>query len=256
MKLNLQKPIAFFDLETTGTNVVNDRIVEIAILKILPNGNRESKVYRVNPGISIPESVTQIHGISNEDVADKPYFKEIAHTIADFIAGCDLAGYNSNLFDIPVLAEEFIRAEVSIDLKKHRFVDVQVIFHKMEQRTLSAAYQFYCQKSLENAHSAMADTLATFEVLEAQLDRYPDLKNDIDYLSKFSSYHNFADFAGRFIYNQHKEELFNFGKHKGKKVSDVLKREPGYYQWMMDGDFPAYTKKLLTEIKLRELKVS
>ncbi len=251
MNINLKKPIAFFDLETTGTNIVSDRIVEIGILKIHVNGNTESKVLRINPEIQIPESVIQIHGISNEDVKDKPSFKEVARSIADFISGCDLAGYNSNLFDIPLLAEEFIRAGVTIDLKKHRFVDVQVIFHKMEQRTLAAAYKYYCDKQLVKAHSALADAEATYEVLKSQLDRYPDLQNDIDYLSKFSTYHNYVDFAGRIIYNQKNEELFNFGKHKGKKISEVLKREPAYYQWMMEGDFPAYTKKILTEIKLR-----
>jgi DNA polymerase III subunit epsilon len=253
MKLNLKKPIVFFDLETTGVNVVSDRIVEIALLKVHPNGNNESKTMRINPGVPIPQAAWQIHGIKDEDVADKPGFKEVAHDISTFIAGCDLAGYNSNLFDIPLLAEEFLRAGVDIDLKKNRRIDVQVIFHKMEQRTLSAAYQFFCQKDLIKAHSAEADAIATYEILEAQLDRYSNLQNDMEYLSNFSSHFNYVDFAGRLIYNSKKEEVFNFGKHKGKTVEEVLKTEPSYYAWMMEGDFPLYTKKVLTEIKLRKL---
>jgi len=254
MELNLKKPIVFFDLETTGISIVTDRIVEIAVLKVHPNGNSESKCLRVNPEMPIPQAAWQIHGIKDEDVADKPIFKEIAHQIANFIEGCDLAGYNSNLFDIPLLAEEFLRAGVDVDLKRNRRVDVQVIFHKMEQRTLSAAYQFFCSKDLKNAHSAEADTFATYEILKAQLERYPNLQNDIEFLSNFSAHFNYVDFAGRLIYNSKKEEVFNFGKHKGKTVEEVLETEPSYYAWMMDGDFPLYTKKKLTEIRLRKLK--
>ncbi|MCF8370882.1 MAG: 3'-5' exonuclease [Bacteroidales bacterium] len=252
MDLNLKKPLAFFDLETTGINIVSDRIVEISILKVHPNGNQETKTYRVNPTVPIPDKVSKIHGIYDQDVADKPPFKDIAREIAAFLDGCDLAGYNSNMFDVPLLAEEFIRAEVDFDMKKRRLVDVQVIFHKMEQRTLGAAYQFFCGKSLENAHSAEADTTATFEVLKAQLDRYENLQNDMDYLAGFSSHNKNADFAGRIVFNSKGEEIINFGKHKGKKVEEVFEKEPSYYNWMMEGDFPLYTKKVLTSIKLRK----
>ena len=199
----------------------------------------------------IPPESTAIHGITDEDVKDCPTFKEIAKSLAAQIEGCDLAGYNSNRFDIPLLAEEFLRAGVDIDLNKRKFVDVQTIFHKMEQRTLAAAYKFYCDKSLENAHTAEADTMATYEVLKAQLDRYPELQNDIDFLSKYSSYTNNVDFAGRMVYNDKGEEIINFGKHKGRLVEEVLKTDLGYYEWMMKGDFPLNTKKKLTEIKLR-----
>jgi DNA polymerase III subunit epsilon len=253
MELKLSKPIVFFDLETTGINVVHDRIVEISVLKIHPSGNQESKTMRVNPTIPIPAKVSKIHGIFDKDVADMPAFKEIARTIADFIEGSDLAGYNSNMFDVPLLAEEFLRAGLDVEMKKRRFIDVQVIFHKMEQRTLGAAYKFYCGKSLESAHSAEADTIATYEVLKSQLDRYENLENDMDFLSKFATHHKHADFLGRIVLNSNNEEVFNFGKHKGKKVADVLDREPSYYGWMMDGDFPLYTKKVLTEIRLRKL---
>ncbi len=254
MELNLKKPIVFFDLETTGVNVVHDRIVEISVVKIHPNGNQETKTLKVNPTIPIPAKVSKIHGIYDADVKDKPTFKDIAHSIAEFIEGCDMAGYNSNMFDVPLLAEEFLRAEVDIDMKKRRFVDVQVIFHKMEQRTLSAAYKFYCGKTLEAAHSAEADAVATYEVLKSQLDKYDNLENDIEFLSKFATHHKNADFLGRIVLNSHDEEVFNFGKHKGKKVEDVLEREPSYFNWMIDGDFPLYTKKVLTEIRLRKLK--
>lgn len=199
----------------------------------------------------IPPESTAIHGITDEDVKDCPTFKEIAKSLATQIEGCDLAGYNSNRFDIPLLAEEFLRAGVDIDLNRRKFIDVQTIFHKMEQRTLSAAYKFYCDKSLENAHTAEADTMATYEVLKAQLDRYPELQNDIDFLSKYSSYTNNVDFAGRMVYNDKGEEIINFGKHKGRLVEEVLKTDLGYYEWMMKGDFPLNTKKKLTEIKLR-----
>jgi DNA polymerase III subunit epsilon len=251
---DLKRPIAFFDLETTGTNVGRDRIVEIAVLKIFPDGNRESRTWIVNPTIPIPEHVSKIHGFYDKDVADKPPFREIARTVYSFIEGCDLAGYNSNLFDIPLLAEEFIRAGVEIDFQKRNFIDVQVIFHKMEQRTLSAAYQFYCGKELKGAHSALTDAEATFEVLMSQLEKYNDLPKEIEALAKFSTYNRFADFAGRILMNAKGEEVFNFGKFKGEKVVDVLEKEPGYFNWMMEGDFPEYTKKILTEIRLRKLK--
>ena len=250
MELNLKNPIVFFDLETTGINMIADRIVEISILKVNPNGTEECKTRRINPGMPIPPQSTAIHGITDEDVKDCPTFKEIAKSLAAMIEGCDLAGYNSNRFDIPMLVEEFLRAGVEIDLNKRKFVDVQTIFHKMEQRTLSAAYKFYCDKDLENAHSSEADTLATYEVLKAQLDRYPNLQNDIRFLSGFSSFTNNVDFAGRMIYDKDDEILFNFGKYKGQKVKDVFEKDPSYYSWMMNGEFPLNTKKILTEIKL------
>lgn len=251
MKLALKNPIVFFDLETTGTNIVSDRIVEIAYLKIYPNGNEESKRYLVNPEIPIPQEVTAIHGISDEDVKNEPVFKELAKIIAKDIEGCDLAGYNSVRFDLPLLAEEFLRANVDIDLAKRKMIDVQVIFHKMEQRTLSAAYKFYCNSELTNAHTAEADTRATYEVLKAQLDRYDNLKNDVAFLADFSAQHKNADLAGRIIFNDKNEEVFNFGKYKGRRVEDVLNEDMGYYGWIMNGDFSLYTKKVLTEVKLR-----
>ena len=251
MQLNLKNPLVFFDLETTGINIVKDRIVEISFVKVHPNGKEESKTRRINPEMPIPPESTAIHGITDEDVKDCPTFKEIAKSLAAQIEGCDLAGYNSNRFDLPLLAEEFLRAGVDIDLNKRKFVDVQTIFHKMEQRTLAAAYKFYCDKSLENAHTAEADTMATYEVLKAQLDRYPELQNDINFLSQYSSYGNNVDFAGRMVYNDKGEEVINFGKYKGRLVEEVLKNDPGYYSWIMNGDFPLNTKKMLTEIKLR-----
>jgi len=251
MNLNLKKPIIFFDLETTGINIVSDRIVEISYLKVSPNGMEESKTIRINPECPIPEQASAIHGIYDDDVANCPTFKQVAKLIATDFESCDLAGYNSNRFDIPLLAEEFLRADVDIDLKKHNFIDVQVIFHKMEQRTLSAAYKFYCDKILEDTHSSAADTQATYEVLKAQLDRYPTLQNNIEFLSKYTSFNENADFAGRIIYNEKNEEVFNFGKYKGQKVEDVLSKDIGYYGWMMQGDFPLYTKKVLTNIKIR-----
>jgi len=250
MKLALKNPLAFFDLETTGLDISKDRIVEIAILKIDPGGKRDSLRMLINPTIPIDPKATAIHGIRNEDVEDAPTFAQIARNLAHFIEGCDLAGYNCNRFDIPMLAEEFLRTNVDIDLKKRKVVDIQVIFHKMEQRTLAAAYKFYCDRNLENAHTAEADTLATFEILEAQIDRY-GLKNDIDFLSGFTSWSRFVDYAGRIIYDDDKDEIFNFGKYKGQKVTDVLQKDPSYYSWIMNGDFPLYTKKVLTEIKIR-----
>lgn len=251
MKLKLKNPIVFFDLETTGINVASDRIVEISYLKIFPNGNEESKTMRVNPTIPIPAKATEIHGITDEDVKDEPTFNVLAKNIAKVLEGCDIAGYSSNKFDIPLLAEEMLRAEVDIDLKKRKFVDVQVIFLKKEPRTLGAAYEFYCNKQLNNAHSAEADTRATYEVLQSQLEKYPDLENDIDKLSEFSSHNQNADFAGRIIYDEKGVERFNFGKYKGLTVEEVFEKDPAYYGWMMNNDFPLYTKKVLTNIKLR-----
>lgn len=253
MKLNLKNPIIFFDLETTGTNINIDRIVEICYLKVYPNGNEEAKTMRINPNVHIPEASSAIHGIYDEDVKDCPLFKEVAQKIANDFEGCDIAGFNSNRFDVPVLAEEFLRAGVDIDLSKRKFVDVQVIFYKMEQRTLSAAYRFYCDKNLEDAHTAEADTRATYEVLKAQLDRYPELQNDIAFLADYSSFTKNVDFAGRMIYNEDGVEVFNFGKYKGQPVGDVLRRDSGYYGWIMSNDFTLNTKAVLTKIRLREL---
>ncbi len=253
MKLNLKNPLVFFDLETTGTNINTDRIVEICYLKVYPNGNEESKTMRINPEMHIPEGASAIHGIYDADVADCPTFKDVAKKIAADIEGCDLAGFNSNRFDIPVLVEEFLRAGVDLDLMKRKFVDVQVIYHKLEQRTLSAAYKFYCNKNLEDAHTAEADTRATYEVLKAQLDHYPDvLENDIAFLSNYSSFNKNVDFAGRIVYNEQGIEVFNFGKYKGVSVAEVLKKDLGYYGWIMQGDFTLNTKNVLTKIRLRE----
>jgi DNA polymerase-3 subunit epsilon len=251
MQLNLKNPLIIFDLETTGMNIASDRIVEISYLKVTPNGKEECKTLRLNPEMPIPPQSTEIHGISDADVADCPTFVEVAKNLAKDIEGCDLAGYNSNRFDIPLLAEEFIRADVDIDLMKRKFIDVQTIFYKKEPRTLSAAFKFYCDGDLENAHSAEADTRATYEVLKAQLDRYEDLENDVNYLSKFSSFNRNADFAGRIVLDDNDEEVFNFGKYKGQKVADVLKRDPGYYGWMLQGDFTLHTKKVITNVKLK-----
>jgi len=239
------------DLETTGINVSSDRIVEISVLKINPNGKEEWMTSRVNPEMPIPPKSTAIHGITDKDVADAPTFKEIAKNLTVFLEGSDLAGFNAIKFDIPVLAEEFLRVNIDFNFRKRKYVDPQVIFHKKEQRTLSAAYLFYCNRELENAHSSKADTEATFEVLKAQLDRYNDLENDVEKLAGYSSFNNIADFAGRIIFDENGIEIFNFGKHKGKPVEIVFRDEPSYYSWMMNGDFPLYTKKILTEIKLR-----
>ena len=251
MELNLKNPILFFDIESTGLNVATDRIVEISAVKVHPNGDTEIKTRRINPTIPISPEAKAVHGISNEDVKDCPTFKQIAKSLAQWMTGCDIAGYNSTKFDIPLLAEEFLRAEINdFDFRKRKLVDVQTIFHKMEQRTLSAAYKFYCQKDLENAHSAEADTLATYEILKAQLDRYPELKNDVAFLSEFSTKNKNADYAGRIVYNDKDVPVFNFGKHRGVPVKDVLAKEPSYYSWMMNGDFTLDTKKVLTEIHL------
>lgn len=254
MKLELRNPIIFFDLETTGINVAADRIVELSYLKIDLNGNELSRTIRVNPGIPIPEKASSIHGITDADVKDSPTFNEVARTVAQEFEGCDLAGYNSVRFDIPLLAEEFLRAGVDIDLQKRKFVDVQIIFMKMEPRTLGAALKFYCGKELTDAHSAEADTRATYEILQSQLDRYSNLQNDIAWLAEFSAHNRNVDFAGRIILDDKDVEVFNFGKYKGRAVTDVLAQDPGYYGWMMQGDFPLYTKKVLTAIKLRALK--
>jgi len=256
MKLKLSKPIVFFDLETTGINITKDRIVEIAILKVFPNGNEESKRWLVNPEIEIPKEASDIHGITNEQVVTEPTFKELASQITEMIKGCDLAGFNSNRFDIPLLAEEMLRADIDFDMKNRSAVDVQVIFHKKEQRTLGAAYKFYCQKDLEDAHTAMADTVATYEVLKAQLDKYDDLENNVEFLEKYSHHKKNADFANMIVFDKDDEECFNFGKHRGKKVLEVLDKEPGYYAWIQNADFPRYTKKVLTAIKLRSLNTN
>lgn len=251
MQLNLKRPLVVFDLETTGINISNDRIVEICTIKVFPDGTEEVKTQRFNPQIPIPKEVTAIHGITNEDVKDEPIFADKARELNEYLMGCDFAGFNSNKFDFPMLVEEFLRAKVDFDPEDRKFIDVQRIFHVMEQRNLVAAYKFYCDKVLEKAHSAEADTSATLEVLKAQLQRYDNLKNDIEFLHSFSGQTNFVDLAGRMIYDAKGREVFNFGKHKGKSVSDVLKAEPAYYEWIMQNDFPLDTKRRLTQIRLR-----
>ena len=252
MKIQLKRPLVFLDLETTGLNVATDRIVEICVLKLNLDGTQDIKTRRLNPTIPISPQAQAIHGISNEDVAHEPTFKEIAKSLAQWMEGCDIAGYNSTKFDVPMLAEEFLRAGVEYDFRKRKLIDVQNIFHKMEQRTLKAAYKFYCDKELEDAHSAEADTIATKEVLECQLERYPDdLQNDIAFLAEFSTRTEFLDYAGRIALNDDNLPVFNFGKHRGKPVAEILKTEPSYYDWMMRGDFTLDTKKVLTEIKLQ-----
>jgi DNA polymerase-3 subunit epsilon len=264
MLLKLKNPVVVLDLETTGMNIVTDRIVEIALLKINIDGSEEEKLMLINPEMPIPPEVSQIHGITDDDVKDKPAFREVAKTLAKFIEGCDLCGFNSNRFDIPLLAEEFLRADIDIDLKKHKFIDVQAIFHKMEKRTLAAAYKFYCNRELVDAHSAMADTKATYEVLKAQLDMYKGAEfedgkgvktipivNDVEKLSEFSAYDQNVDFVGRIVYDENGVEVFNFGKNKGMPVEKVLREQPGYFGWMLDSEFPLYTKKVLTRIRLR-----
>lgn len=248
--LALQRPICFFDLETTGVHVAKDRIVEIAILKIFPNGNKESKTWLVNPEMKIPKEVIAVHGITDEKVANEPTFKQLAPEIYALIKDSDLGGFNSDRFDIPLLAEEMLRAGIDFDMKNRRSVDVQTIFHKMEKRTLSAAYKFYCDKELVNAHAAAADTLATYEVLLAQIEKYPELENNISALSEFSTRKKSLDFAGFIIEDKNGEAVFSFGKHKFKKVAQVLEDEPGYYSWIMQADFPLYTKKVLTQIRV------
>ena len=254
MKLNLKRPIVFFDLGTTGVDTAKDRIVEISMVKVMPDGEEIVRTRLINPQMHIPEDATAVHGITDEDVKDQPTFAQIAKSLSQFIEGCDFGGFNSNRFDLPMLVEEFLRAGVDVDFKNRKFIDVQNIFHKMEQRTLVAAYKFYCSKDLTDAHSAEADTRATYEVLKAQLDRYSELQNDVAALAEFSSRGETVDYAGRIVYNDKGEEVFNFGKYKGVKVSEVFQREPSYYDWMMNGDFPLYTKKVITEIRLREKK--
>ena len=251
MKLNLKRPIVFFDLETTGVDTSKDRIVEISMIKVMPDGSKDVKTRRINPEMPIPAEATAVHGITDEDVKNEPTFRQLAKSLAQFIQGCDFGGFNSNRFDLPVLVEEFLRAGVDVDLKRRKFVDVQNIFHKKEQRTLVAAYKFYCDKDLTDAHSAAADTMATYEVLCAQLDRYDDLENDTDFLAEYSEREKVVDYAGRIIYNDKGEEVFGFGKYRGQKVEEVFRREPSYYAWMMEGDFPLYTKKVITEIRMR-----
>lgn len=248
MELNIKNPIVFFDLETTGLNIATDRIVEISYLKVWPNGKEESKTRRINPEMPIPAISTAVHGITDADVASCPTFKEVAKTIAADFKGCDLAGYNSSRFDVPLLVEEMLRAGVDFDISRRKQIDVQTIFHKMEQRTLSAAYRFYCEKELDNAHSAEADTRATYEVLKSQLDRYSNLPNDMGALAEFTTYNNNIDLAGRIIKDEQGRAVFNFGKHKGKLVFDVFATDFGFYDWMQKGEFTLNTKKVLTEL--------
>jgi DNA polymerase-3 subunit epsilon len=264
MKLNLKRPLAFFDLEATGISIGVDRIVEISVIKLHPDGSEEVKTWRVHPEMPIPIESSLIHGIYDEDIKDEPTFKAIAPSVAEFLDNSDLAGFNSNKFDIPMLMEEFLRVEVLFDLDNRHFVDVQNIFHQMEQRTLKAAYQFYCKKDIINAHSAEADTRATMEVLLAQIERYENKEwedkkgnksipvvNHVEGLHKFTNLNRPVDFAGRMAFNDKDEEVFNFGKHKGKRVEDVFNLEPSYYSWMMNGDFPLYTKRKLEQIYKR-----
>ena len=271
MELNLTKPVVFFDLETTGTSVTNDRIVEICLLKVFPDGREQEKTYRVNPGIPIPPAATAVHHITDDDVRDKPTFPQIAREVEAFFEGCDIAGFNSNRFDVPMLAEEFLRAGIDVDFSKPRFIDVQVIYHKMEQRTLSAAYKFYCGKNLDDAHSATGDTRATYEVLKAQLDRYEGVEytsptgavsvpvvNDVPALSQFTANTQWADLVGHIGYDKMHREIFNFGKYKGKTLEEVFGMEPAYYDWMMKADFPLSTKALINEVwkRMRDKKLN
>jgi DNA polymerase-3 subunit epsilon len=251
MELKLHKPICFFDLETTGINVSKDRIVEISILKINPNQSQENKTWRVNPQIPIPIESSLIHGIYDKDIEDAAVFKEIAPQILEMIKDSDLAGYNSNRFDIPLLAEELLRNGFEFDIKKHRPIDVQAIFHKMEPRTLSAAYKFYCNNELENAHSASADTYATYEVLKSQLEKYEEIQNDIKFLHEFTTQNKNADLAGFVGLDKDEDEIFNFGKYKGKKLKVIFQTDLGYYSWLMNADFPLYSKKIFTRAKLK-----
>ncbi len=267
MKLNLKKSLVFFDIESTGLNISKDRIVEISILKVNPNGSEDTKTIRINPEIPLSKEAAKITGIKDSDLVDMPKFKQVAKEIAKFIEGCDLSGFNSTRFDIPILAEEFLRVGIDFDMKKHNHIDVQTIFHKMEKRTLTAAYKFYCDKDLENAHSAEADTIATYEVLKSQLDRYAEVEfkdndgnistpiiNDIKALAEFSSHNRNADLVGHIIFNKEGQEIFNFGKNKGVLVEDVFTRQPQYYSWIINSDFPEYTKKVCTQIKFRMKK--
>lgn len=252
MKLNLSRPIVFFDIEATGLNIATDRIVELSYIKVYPDGHEESQTLRFNPGIPISAEASAVNGIKDEDVAGCPSFKEKAADLALIFSECDIAGFNSNYFDIPLLVEEFIRAGINFDIGKCRFVDVQNIYHKMEKRTLAAAYKFYCDKDLENAHTAQADTRATYEVLQSQLDLYgKELKNDIAFLADFSRRNRNVDLAGRIVLNEQGVETINFGKYKGQAVADVIRREPGYFSWIMQGDFPQNTKQEFMRLKLK-----
>ena len=252
MKLNLKRPIIFFDLETTGTDTSRDRIVEISMVKIAPDGEKTIKTRRINPQMPIPAQATEIHHISDEDVKDCPTFKQIAKSLKEFMEGCDFGGFNSNRFDLPLLVEEFLRAEVDVDFRRRRYIDVQNIFHKKEERTLVAAYRFYCNKDLDAAHSAEADTLATYEVLKGQLDRYagdPRIENNIDKLAKFSTKQRTVDYAGRLILNDKDEPVISFGKHKGKTAREVYFSEPSYFAWIDNGDFTLDTKRQFAKLK-------
>lgn len=251
MKLNLTRPIIFFDLETTGTNVTKDRIVEISLIKVMPDGSDSTHTTLVNPGMPIPPESTAVHHITDEMVANQRSFKEIAESLYRFFDGCDIAGFNSNKFDLPMLCEEFGRAGLAFDLSQKNLIDVQNIFHKKEPRTLSAAYKFYCGENLENAHSAAADTRATYEVMKAQLDKYDDLANDMESLAKFSQMNNAVDLMARLVYDENGREVINFGKYKGEIAEDVLRRDTGYYSWILQGDFPCNTKDSFTRIMQR-----
>lgn len=251
MPLILKKPIVFFDLETTGVDITHDRIVEISLIKVMPNGEETERTRRVNPGMHIPEAATAVHGISDEDVANEPMFRQIARSLANELTGCDLAGFNSNRFDIPMLDQEFQRADVDFDFSRARFIDVQTIFHKKEPRNLVAAYRFYCGKELDGAHSANADTDATYEVLKAQLEHYPDLPCDVEALADFASQSRNVDFTGRLVYDENRREIVNFGKYKGRVAAEVLRDDPSYYDWIMRGDFTKNTKDCFTRIYMR-----
>lgn len=250
MQLKLKRPLLFFDIESTGLNVASDRIVEISMVKVMPDGSRDVKTRRVNPTIPIPEAARAVHGISDEDVKDCPTFAQLAKSMMAWMEGCDIAGYNSLNFDIPMLTEEFMRVGLDPKFRERNLVDVQVIFYKKEPRTLSGAYKFYCGKNLEDAHTAEADTMATLEVLEAQLDHYPDLENDVAALADFTKRQKMLDYAGRIVLDEHDVPIFNFGKHKGRSVREVLEQEPSYYTWMQNGDFTQDTKNVLTKIYL------
>ncbi len=252
MKLNLKKPLVFFDLETTGVSSIHDRIIMLGYIKVYPNGNEEAKTIYINPERHIPEETTAIHHITDDDVKDCPTFKQIAANLAATFEGCDFAGFNSNHFDVPMLVEEMLRAGVNFDISKSKLIDVQNIYHKLEPRTLSAAYKYYCHKELDGAHSAENDTMATYEVMKAQLDKYPEvLKNDVDFLADFSKMNNNVDLAGRIVYNEQNVPVFNFGKYKGTPVEEVLTRDPGYYGWILQGDFPQNTKQVLTRLRFK-----
>lgn len=252
MQLNLKRPIIFFDLETTGLNITKDRIVEISLIKVYPDGHEEEKTRRLNPEMPIPEQASAVHGIHDEDVKDCPTFKQISKSLAQMFEGCDIGGFNSNRFDIPLLSEEFLKAGVTVDFNKCKFIDVQTIFHKMEPRNLVAAYKFYCGKDLTDAHSANADTRATLEVLKAQLDRYSDqLQNDVDFLSDYSTQKRNVDLAGRLVRNDQGVVVFNFGQHKGESVEEVLTKTPQYYDWIQNRDFAEDTKRVLREIYIK-----